>query len=232
MAGVIFDRRNWIYLIALIPAAVVALVLTYWPKRYAPPYPAHNEQQAVVQPPVSALAQTPAATASKPAPRHGHKVQTKPALPPPDFTVKTALQLDGPLGPGDYVWDDSGVPAGGRVAIVVDIRNELIYVYRGGDEIGRSTLIYGDDDKPTPIGVFPILQKAADHYSKTYGSAPMPHMMRLTPDGVALHGSRYIHPDYATHGCIGLPRKFAAILFREAKLGDYVKITNGWNPAE
>lgn len=230
MAGVIFDRRNWIFLIALVPAVVVGLALTYWPKRYVPPFPVHNEQQAApVQPAASAPAPAPAS--NKPLKHRAGKISAKAALPPPDFTVKTALQIDRPLGPGDYVWDDSGVPPG-RVAIVVDIKNELIYVYRGGDEIGRSTLIYGDDDKPTPIGVFPILQKNADHYSKTYGGAPMPHMMRLTPDGVALHGSRYIHPDYATHGCIGLPRKFAAILFREAKLGDYVKITNGWNPAE
>ena len=40
-----------------------------------------------------------------------------------------------------------------------------------------------------------------------------------------------IDPDYATHGCVGLPKKFAAILFREAKLGDYVKITQRWDPA-
>jgi lipoprotein-anchoring transpeptidase ErfK/SrfK len=164
--------------------------------------------------------------ASKPAPRHAKAKATEAK---PDFTVKTALQIDRPLAPGEYVWDDSGV-ADGPVTIVADVKNELLYVYRGGNEIGRSTLIYGDDDKPTPIGVFPILEKAADYYSKTYGGAPMPHMLRLTPDGVALHGSQFIHPDYATHGCIGLPKKFAAILFRHAKLGDYVKVTRGWTP--
>ncbi len=230
MAGVILDRRNWIFLAALVPAGLVALVATLFlrqpdPQPKAPP-PAPIAQQAAPAAPASS-----AKAAAETRQRHQTKGMGKPVLPPPDFAVKTALQLDRPLGPGDYVWDDSGVPAG-RVAIVVDIKNELIYVYRGGNEIARSTLIYGDDDKPTPIGVFPILQKNADHYSKTYGGAPMPHMLRLTPDGVALHGSRLIHPDYATHGCIGLPRKFAAILFREARLGDYVKITQGWNPAE
>jgi len=115
----------------------------------------------------------------------------------PDFTVKTALQIDRPLAPGNYVWDESGVPPG-RVAIVVDIKQQLIFVYRGGDEIGRSTLIYGDDDKPTPLGVFPILEKDADHHSKTYWNAPMPFMLRLTPDGVSLHGTAFIDPNYAT----------------------------------
>jgi hypothetical protein len=226
MAVAILDRRNWIFLAALVPAGLVALVWAVLPGRHV------GKPPASPPPAISAPAETPQA-----APTPGHtatgpaKMQTKPLKREPNFTVKTALQLDGPLGPGDYVWDDAGVPDG-QVAIVVDVKSEIIYVYRGGDEIGRSTLIYGDDEKPTPIGVFPIIEKKADHYSKTYGGAPMPHMLRLTTDGVAIHGSRWIHPDYATHGCIGLPRKFAAILFREAKMGDYVKITHGWNPAE
>lgn len=107
----------------------------------------------------------------------------------------------------------------------------MLYVYRGGHEIGRSTLIYGDDDKPTPIGVFPILAKDADHYSSTYWGAPMPHMLKLTSDGVALHGSDFINPIYATHGCIGLPRKFASVLFQQVMQGEYVKITRNWKPA-
>jgi lipoprotein-anchoring transpeptidase ErfK/SrfK len=225
MAVAILDRRNWIFLAALVPAGLVALVWSVWPGRQGGP---------ASPPPAAISAPTPtpqAGPAPGPVAAAPTKVQTKPVKQEPDFTVKTALQLDGPLGPGDYVWDDSGVPDG-QVAIVVDVKSEIIYVYRGGDEIGRSTLIYGDDEKPTPIGVFPIIEKKADHYSKTYGGAPMPHMLRLTTDGVAIHGSRWIHPDYATHGCIGLPKKFAAILFREAKTGDYVKITRGWNPAE
>lgn len=220
MSGVILDRRNWIFLVALIPALLVGLFALRLPEHPStPPTTPLAVPGAVENPTVQAplAKENPARKGARPAP------------PKPDFSVKTALQLDGPLGPGDYVWDDSGVPAG-RLAIVADIKNEILYVYRGGDEIGRSTLIYGDDDKPTPIGIFPILQKNADHYSKTYGGAPMPHMLRLTNDGVAIHGSRLIHPDYATHGCIGLPKKFAAILFREAKLGDYVKVTRGWTP--
>lgn len=227
MAAAVLDRRNWIFLAALVPAGVLALVWAVLPDR--------QPGEPVQSRPVAAKPAPAAAEPSRPDARQGSNPQdsapkAKPFHRKPDFTVKTMLQLDGPLGPGDYVWDDSGVPAG-QVAIVVDIKNELIHVYRGGDEIGRSTVIYGDDEKPTPIGVFPIMEKKADYYSKTYGGAPMPHMLRLTADGVAIHGSRQIHPDYATHGCVGLPKKFAAILFREAKVGDYVKITRGWNPA-
>jgi lipoprotein-anchoring transpeptidase ErfK/SrfK len=227
MSGVILDRRNWIFLIALIPALLVGLFALRLPDRSASTSHAPAPLAAPAAPDAAA---PPAAQATAGTPRHA-RTSTKPAAPKPDFSVKTALQIDRPLAPGEYVWDDSGV-ADGRVAIVVDVKNELLYVYRGGHEIGRSTLIYGDDDKPTPLGIFPILEKDADHHSKTYGGAPMPHMLRLTHDGVALHGSRFIHPDYATHGCIGLPKEFAAILFDEAKIGDYVKVTRGWTPGE
>lgn len=215
--NMLIDRRNWVFIAALVPAILVAFfgllpsLLRPVPSRPAP-----------VQP-VTAPAQS-----SAPLPLlHAPPPTVIPAR--PDFSVLTTLQLDGPLHPGDYVWDDSDVPDG-PVAIVADLKAELVYVYRGGHEIGRSTLIYGDDEKPTPIGVFPILQKDADHYSSTYGGAPMPHTLRLTSDGVALHGSDFINPIYATHGCVGLPRAFAALLFQQAMTGDYVKITRNWNP--
>jgi lipoprotein-anchoring transpeptidase ErfK/SrfK len=56
-------------------------------------------------------------------------------------------------------------------------------------------------------------------------------MMRLTWGGVALHGSgETVDNRYATHGCIGLPDEFAALLFRAAKLGDRVTVTRNWLP--
>jgi lipoprotein-anchoring transpeptidase ErfK/SrfK len=67
-------------------------------------------------------------------------------------------------------------------AIVVDVQTQVVYVYRGGVEIGRSAILYGADDKPTPTGSFKILQKKRHHVSNLYG-APMPYMMRLTMDG-------------------------------------------------
>ena len=146
--------------------------------------------------------------------------------PPADFAVKTVWELDGQLQVGDYIWDDEGVPAG-TIRVVVDLDAELLYVYRGGSEIGRSTIIYGFDDKPTPTGVFPIMEKKAEHYSSIYRGAPMPYMQRLTRDGVAIHGS-VVDVDYATHGCIGLPKEFAALLFSQTRKGDRVLVTRGW----
>jgi hypothetical protein len=139
-----------------------------------------------------------------------------------DLRIRRELPITQWLRPGEYAWNDEGVPAGP----VVNIRARVLSAYRDGVEIGRSSIIYGDNDKPTPFGTFPILQKDADHRSTIYDGAPMPHMLRLTGDGISIHGSE-IADDYATHGCIGLPKAFAALLFKAAHLGDPVLIWKG-----
>jgi lipoprotein-anchoring transpeptidase ErfK/SrfK len=123
------------------------------------------------------------------------------------------------------LWDDQAAPAG-PLRIVVDLQAQRLYVYRGGIEIGRSSIAYGADDKPTPLGSFPILEKDADHVSNIY-DAEMPYMLRLTWDGIAIHGST-VDDWAATNGCIGVPDEFAALLFRQAKLGDRVLVTKAW----
>jgi hypothetical protein len=143
--------------------------------------------------------------------------------------VHAVLSPDSELEEGEYLWEPQRAPSG-RIEIVADVATDRLYVYRGGVEIGRTILIYGDDDKPTPIGTFKILQKKVHHISNLYG-APMPYMMRLTWDGIALHGSgETVDNRYATHGCIGLPDEFAALLFRVTKLGDRVTVTRNWLP--
>lgn len=146
-----------------------------------------------------------------------------------DFTIDTLVELDYPLMEGEYFWDETGAPVNGKRRIVIDIIAQQIYVYRAGYEIARSTLIYGADEKPTPYGVFDILEKDADHYSSTYNNAPMPFNLRLTWGGVAIHGSD-VDFRYATHGCVGVPIDFAEKLFRFARLGDRVLITRNWVP--
>ncbi len=142
-----------------------------------------------------------------------------------EFSVKGVLAPDQPLEHGDYMWEDTGVPAG-PITIVVDLKAQILYVYRGGMEIGRSAILYGATDKPTPTGMFQILEKDADHVSNLYG-APMPYMLRLTWDGIAIHGST-VEYGSATHGCVGIPDEFAQTLFRHARKGDRVLITNAW----
>jgi hypothetical protein len=136
--------------------------------------------------------------------------------------IRSLLNVPRAMTFGDYVWDEDGVPPG-PVWIRVDVARQVISVFRGGHEIGTAVILYGTPDKPTPTGAFHVLQKAKDYQSRTY-DAPMPYMLRLTGDGVAIHASS-VRPGWATHGCIGVPMDFAKRLFDQARLGDTVLIS-------
>lgn len=179
----------------------------------------------------STTATGPRATVARPAaaPASEPPVLQSIAMPLPStadqrFVVKRILDLKGPLRHGDFAWDEKGVPDG-PIVITVDLAAEVLSVFRGGYEIGTAAILYGAPDMPSPLGTFPIIEKDADHVSNLY-DAPMPYMLRLTNDGVAIHGSNVVR-DLATHGCIGVPTEFAALLFKQARLGDRVIITRG-----
>ena len=123
---------------------------------------------------------------------------------------------------GDFVWNDRDIPRG-QVWVRVDLESQLISVYRAGHEIGTAVILYGADEKETPDGVFPVIAKIKDHKSITYDNAPMPYTLRLTDDGVSIHGSD-VRWGRATHGCIGVPIEFAQKLFGQVSTGDEVVI--------
>lgn len=147
------------------------------------------------------------------------------ATPTPATPVR--LALDRGLEHGDYAWNATGVPAG-RITIEIDLTAQTLSVFRSGHEIGRAAILYGTDENPTPTGTFTILEKDIDHVSNLYEAA-MPYMLRLTNDGIAIHGSEVIY-GRASRGCIGVPDEFAALLFREARIGDRVTIRRGAAP--
>ena len=156
------------------------------------------------------------------------KKPAEPAEPKPvdsPFVVKSILPIDGPIRFGEYHWDEARAAAPGPLVITVDLEARTISVFRDGHEIGAAAILKGYGEKPTPTGVFPITEKDADHVSNIY-DAPMPWMMRLTNDGVAIHGSK-VQKGYATNGCIGVPDEFARLVFEQAKLGDRVIVTDG-----
>jgi lipoprotein-anchoring transpeptidase ErfK/SrfK len=141
------------------------------------------------------------------------------------FVIKRILPIDGPIRYGQWHWDDKDVPAG-PIVVTVDLEARVLSVFRAGYEIGATAVLLGTEDKPTPLGVYPITQKDKDHVSNIYTGAPMPFMQRLTDDGITLHGSN-VELGYASHGCVGMPNDFAAKLFATTKLGDKVYITRG-----
>jgi len=136
-------------------------------------------------------------------------------------TIRSMLDVTKSMRFGDFVWDEDRIPKG-AVWIRVDLPRQILSVFRAGHEIGTAVILYGTDGKPTPTGRFAILEKKVDYYSHSY-HAPMPYMLRLTSDGVAIHGSN-VRQGHATHGCIGVPLDFARLLFGAAGKGDFVVI--------
>ncbi|WP_328806808.1 L,D-transpeptidase family protein [Novosphingobium aerophilum] len=144
----------------------------------------------------------------------------------PDFVIKRILPIEGPLRYGDWHWDEAGAPADGPLVITVDLEARVLSVFRGGYEIAATAVLLGTTEKPTPTGRFPITEKDADHQSNIYDGAPMPYMMRLTNDGITIHGTK-VQNGYASHGCVGVPTPFAKKLFGLVAVGTPVYITRG-----
>ena len=149
----------------------------------------------------------------------------KPAPVDERFVIKRVLPITGPIKYGEWHWDEAGVPDGPLV-MTVDLEARVLSVFRGGYEIAATAVLLGTTEKPTPLGIFPVNWKKADHHSRTYDNAPMPFTMNLTADGVAIHGTK-VENGYASHGCIGVPTPFAQKLFALAKVGDKVYVTRG-----
>lgn len=135
--------------------------------------------------------------------------------------IASVLNVPQAMRYGEYVWDDKGVPAG-KPWILVDLKAQTLSVFRGRDEIGTAVTLYGVDDKPTPVGRFTVLAKLKDHWSSLY-DAPMPYTLRLTGDGIAIHGSD-VRDGAGTHGCLGIPLEFASLIFGQVPVGTEVVI--------
>ncbi|WP_285713529.1 L,D-transpeptidase family protein [Erythrobacter oryzae] len=167
------------------------------------------------QAPAPAPAAEPAALAPAPKPKASG-----------GFVIKSILPVEGAFRYGDWYWDESAAPATGPLVITVDLEARVISAFRDGHEIGTAVVLVGTQEHPTPLGTFPILTKERNNVSEKYANAPMPWTLRLTWDGIAIHGSPVMN-GYASHGCIGVPDDFAAKLFAAAKRGDKVIITRG-----
>jgi hypothetical protein len=67
----------------------------------------------------------------------------------------------------------------------------------------------------TPSGTFRPFRMEAEHFSKEWDDAPMPHSIFFTVDGHAIHGSFHVKSlgRRASHGCVRLAPENAATLF-------------------
>lgn len=126
------------------------------------------------------------------------------------------------LKPGQYLWRNVPESAGSE-RVVIALSDQLAYLYRGDTLVAVATISTGRFDKPSPTGVFSVLDKKPFYRSKKYDNAPMPWMQRIDQYGIALHGG--YNPGYpASHGCIRLPEAFAKKLYSVTDVGTPVYI--------
>jgi lipoprotein-anchoring transpeptidase ErfK/SrfK len=126
------------------------------------------------------------------------------------------------LRPGQYVWRE--VPeAAGPQRVVISLSDQMAYLYRGDTLIAATTISSGRDSKPTPTGVFSILNKTPMYRSKKYDNAAMPYAQFFEPHGIALHAG-YVGDEPNSHGCVHLPTAFAKKLYSVTGVGTPVYI--------
>ena len=141
-------------------------------------------------------------------------------------TALTPATAASAVAPGRFVWrDDAAADASGPVRVLVSLPLQIAFVFKGSALVGVSSVSSGVAGYDTPTGTFTILQKDKDHKSNIYDDAPMPYMLRLTWDGVALHAGK-VTGEPASHGCVRLPAAFARKLFEVAELGATVSVVD------
>src|SRR3954453_11635949 len=122
--------------------------------------------------------------------------------------------------------------AGEPIMAIVSIKSQQVTFYDADGWILRAPVSTGVKERETPAGVFAVVEKDRDHRSTMYDDAWMPHMQRITWNGVALHGGPL--PGYAaSHGCVRMPFGFAEKLFDKTRIGMRVIISpNDATPVE
>src|SRR5499425_1216120 len=155
-------------------------------------------------PAIVTLAATAALTALTAAP----PADAAPRRAPPEHTTEGAAPRD----------------AGEPIMAIVSIKSQKVTIYDANGWVLRAPVSSGTAGRETPAGVFSVVEKDKDHRSSLYDDAWMPHMLRITWNGVALHGGPL--PGYAaSHGCVRMPFGFAEKLFDKTRIGMRVIIS-------
>jgi lipoprotein-anchoring transpeptidase ErfK/SrfK len=151
-------------------------------------------------------------------PGYGARPDVNPApAPNPAPKPKPKPAADHPPAKAEPAKDFGPMPKG-PLQIVVSIASQHVTLYSNGVHVAQGPVSTGIPGKPTPMGVFSIIEKDRFHHSNLYSNAPMPFMERITWSGVALHEGPL--PGYpASHGCIRMTQDFAARLWRVTQLG-------------
>ena len=106
-----------------------------------------------------------------------------------------------------------------EILITVDKSAQRMTVTRDGEALYTWPVSTGRSGYATPSGSFTPFRMEADHYSKEWDDAPMPHSIFFTKIGHAIHGSYETKKlgTPASHGCVRLSPAHAATLFAMVK---------------
>ncbi|WP_213769633.1 L,D-transpeptidase [Bradyrhizobium sp. dw_78] len=118
-----------------------------------------------------------------------------------------------------------------KVEITVDKNNQMMTVAVDGVERYQWPVSTGNPSHETPNGSFRTFRMEADHFSKEFDDAPMPHSIFFTRVGHAIHGTesegKLGVP--VSHGCVRLSRANATTLYalveKEGVLNTTVTLT-------
>jgi len=109
----------------------------------------------------------------------------------------------------------AGHAAQAKVDITVDKNSQMMTVAVDGVTRYRWPVSTGIPSRETPNGSFRAFRMEADHFSKEFDDAPMPHSIFFTKIGHAIHGTesegRLGTP--ASHCCVRLSRANATTLY-------------------
>ena len=148
------------------------------------------------------------------------------------LTMLTAEAAAAPKRPAPPTEATAPRDAGEPIMAIVSIKTQQVILYDADGWILRAPVSTGVKERETPAGVFAIVERKEDHRSNMYDDAHMPHMQRITWNGIALHGGPL--PGYAaSHGCVRMPFGFAEKLFDKTRIGMRVIISpNDTAPVE
>jgi hypothetical protein len=144
----------------------------------------------------------------------------------------------------------TGDKVAGAPKITIDLNRQVVRYTKGGKLVGAAPISSGKEGHNTVRGQYRIIEKDAEHRSSLYGSfvtsdgrivdgdvdarrdkappgthflgASMRSFMRIT-GGIGMHEG-YLPGFAASHGCIRLPSRMAAIFYRATPLGTPVEI--------
>lgn len=126
-------------------------------------------------------------------------------------------------------------PARAELLITIDKSSQSMTVDVDGNTRYVWPVSTGAPGYDTPSGQFKPFRMEADHFSREWDDAPMPHSIFFTMQGHAIHGSTHTKAigTPASHGCVRLEPANAAVLFalvKQQKMANTRVVLTGETP--